>query len=287
MSKLEQIRLGHPLSQHGAIYNITSIDDLVEAAIELRACQLTANGELVTSDDEVKIRKEVEQQKRKHERLIYKFGLSKNIKTLIGSKTKKEAEHLGKLMTIKENDLFLATHNSAQVGFLCKSKFQEFIPEHLSVTHEDFEGTGARERKGFKKAFSLFNERKLVQVHLFEKEDLWHCFYFAYNDIEDTNDNHWKMGAHIHYVSHLWSNLKPIDIWNAFDDRKQKIPGIHIKFSPYSFSSKDEITSISILEHIFPTEKKLLKSASLPMAALLTRGKWIATYSFPNSGTRR
>jgi hypothetical protein len=289
MTKPGQLRVGHPLAEHGAIYNFTNVDDLIEAAVELRACQLIADGKLVRDQDEVKIRQEVRRQKRRQERAISKIGLPKDIKSLLQARDKRGAERLGSRVTIRENDLFLAIHNCGQIGFSHRSKFCEFIPTHLHVDREDFVKDGKPQEKAVKKASSLFKFRRQVQVHFFESKSLWHCFYFSYEDIENETDNHWKMGAHLHYVSYLWPNLEAAKVWESFEKRKTDITnGIHIKFMPFKFDSTEGTGSGSIIENLLPTEVKILKSLQpIPTAVLLTRGQWIARYTFPDNRTKQ
>lgn len=51
----------------------------------------------------------------------------------------------------------------------------------------------------------LISERKVMHVHSFEKEDIWHCFYFTYSDIQGK---HFQNLEHVHYISSLWTKSK-------------------------------------------------------------------------------
>jgi hypothetical protein len=116
----------------------------------------------------------------------------------------------------------------------------EFIPAHLKVLDSDISNLKSNKPDKFlSKVHSTFLERRRIHVHLFERPQQWHCFYYSYEDIDTEKKNYWKHGAHTHYVSYLWPNYRKKQIWESFDRRSTEISGnIHIRLVPTKFPSK-------------------------------------------------
>jgi hypothetical protein len=65
---------------------------------------------------------------------------------------------------------------------------------------------------------------------MFANSDVWHCFFFSFEDIAD-NENHWRGGAHIHFVNHAFDpRLKRKAVWKALDERRHGLPKVHVRF---------------------------------------------------------
>jgi hypothetical protein len=79
-----------------------------------------------------------------------------------------------------------------------------------------------------------FKQRKNVVAHLFTKDEIWHCFYFTYQDAFGTKmsgENHWKYGDHIHYTSHLFGRqMKKEEVWADLDKKQYNFKNLHIKY---------------------------------------------------------
>ena len=137
-----------------------------------------------------------------------------------------------KTLQLEDDDLLLLIYNCSQVGFTHRIKTRDFVPQHLQLSQDDIAQMKKGKAKEFlKKTSGMRSERKRVMVHLFERGDQWHCFYFSWSDLACGDAAHWKCGAHIHYVSYLWSNLQNTRILESFDKRTAEIPGsTHIRF---------------------------------------------------------
>ncbi len=129
------------------------------------------------------------------------------------------------------------------MGFTHKIKTRDFVPQHLQISKDDIaQMKGGKPKAFLKKTSGMLGERKRIMVHLFEGRDQWHCFYFSWSDLADGDAAHWKYGAHIHYVSYLWSNLQNTRILESFDKRSADIPGsMHIRFK----SSDPSVTDLN------------------------------------------
>ena len=166
-------------------------------------------------------------------------GVPEKLKTLFEIKKKSEAVRYCRQLELSEHELFLLVHNSSEIGFAHRSKFGEFVPQHLKVSDLDIANLKNNAPRQFlKKIDGILLERRRVHVHLFEGADEWHCFYYSYQDMESDSKTHWKYGSHLHYVSHLWPNLKKEEVWASFDKRFTDISGdIHIKLIPFPIAN--------------------------------------------------
>ena len=216
-------------------------------------------------------------------------GVPKNLQTLFSATKKSDAQKLCQSMIIDEHDLFLLIHNCNQIDYLHESKFLTHVPEHLEISEEDRKQFKEEElfRPLTKKLGSIFRERKALHAHLFIKDNEWHCFYFDFKDIEESIKNHWKHGCHIHYISSLWGQRSPQEMWEALELRQTRIPGkYHIKFEPYEYPgqiSKEQSTENSLPDELFSIKSNLDPN---PSAHLATRGSWSITVSTPSSNTK-
>ncbi|MEX2144406.1 MAG: hypothetical protein WD740_07410 [Anaerolineales bacterium] len=273
-------RLGHPFGANGALYYATGIDGLVGASVDISAARVTSQGHIVTETDVAEFRKQTERKKTQHLRIVERLGIPDKIRSLVHAKSKQEVEHVLANSTLTENDLFLMIHNSRQLGYSCRSKYSTFVPDHLRITDSDLQAIkGGQFEKMPRKIFSVLKERKVVNVHLFESNAHWHCFFFTYRDIDEASENHWRGGPHLHYVSDGWPRLDPDRLWESFDKRRERASsGMHIKFKPFEWPVGDKTASGSTEDKIFPTNRKFFRdSPPIPLALLLTRGVWIAT----------
>ena len=195
---------------------------------------------------------------------------------------------------LSEYDLFLLIHNCTQIQLTHRSKFKIYVPGHLRVLYTDKDKMKTGNPKTFlKKVSSGLLERRYIHVHLFEYGSDWHCLYFSHDDIDPEDSNNWTYGCHLHYVSHLWPNLKKGQIWKRFNKRSTEISGnLHIRFAPFEFPNPDEGAK-SYLNNgrrlppwatIFdPDLASGCGSAPVPVAQMATRGLWVAKVSIPST----
>ncbi len=120
-------------------------------------------------------------------------------------------------------------------------------PEHLWPTDEELNalgsnGLGKAEGKALKaitKITQMFEQRKLISVHVFyhPSKKFWHMFYFNQRDTSDDN-NHWDLGPHIHYTHDSFINADLDKVVAQITQKKPKLPkSIHIKYD-YHHSRK-------------------------------------------------
>lgn len=251
--------------------------------------QLRAKGGFVAPDIEFEVRRDVKQRKAEYDDRVNQIGVPDKLKGLLSTTRKAEAEQYSRNIVLSEYDLFLLIHNCAQIRFAHRSKFKQYVPEHLVVSKSDRdEMIAGHPRKFVTKFNSVLLERKYVHAHLFEFSSAWHCFYFTHQDIDPTN-NHWRHGPHLHYVSHLWPNLKKRLIWNRFNQRYTEISGsLYIRFEPFEFPRADEVRqdhprdgSKSPMSAVVfdPSLAGGCGSPPAPVAQMATRGMWFATVS--------
>lgn len=145
--------------------------------------------------------------------------------TLFNISKKRDVIKYCKNLTIHQSD-FVALILGAQAGALEPYKyanhFSDKIPEHLYPKDDERaaiseNGVGplrGKSKKAINKVFQIFKDRRCLAAHLFYTSDYnyWHMFYFDQRDNE-INDNHWKEGPHVHYLSDLWPQYKLPDIW--------------------------------------------------------------------------
>jgi hypothetical protein len=132
---------------------------------------------------------------------------------------------------------------------------------------------------------------------MFEHGSDWHCFYFSHEDIDPGDSNHWTLGCHLHYVSHLWPNLNKASVLKYFNKRSTEISGnLHIRFEPFHFPHPNEGTESDFNDKITlppwsiifdPNTANGCGSAPLPVAQVATRGLFIGKASLRNRGRKR
>lgn len=163
-------------------------------------------------------------------------GVALHIQQLLGAPSKGDAIRIAASIAITHAELADFVSNAhAQLGYRHRMKFKEFRPDHHGAFSDQISqalqsakpGVAPPEMvKAMRKVHALFEERKRVHIHMFEKGAKWHAFFFDFNDLTDP-----KKGPHVHYVSHRWADLTREIVWDAFDERIQSIPrGVHIRY---------------------------------------------------------
>ena len=112
--------------------------------------------------------------------------------------------------------------------------FFDFVPDELKEREDDWKILGAgREAQASKEGqsalrrlFKSHGKRQYRVGHMFFSKEFapplkyWHFIFFETNEL-CANNNHWKMGPHVHITNHLWPNLYCQTIWDAFVLRKE------------------------------------------------------------------
>jgi len=286
-------RFGSPLTRSGALYFACDQEGLVQMDVDMQLEQLRAMGKLITPGIKAQVKSKIEQRKAEYHDKVNQMGVPDKLEKLFLITKKTEAEQYSRKIVLLEYDLFLLIHNCSQIRFTHRSKFNQYVPEHLTVSDTDRDEMKAgNPKKISKKISSILLERRYIHVHLFEHGSDWHCFYFSHQDIEPASTNHWKYGCHIHYISHLWSKLKKRWIWNKFNKRFTQISGsLHIRFEPFEFPKLGEVKAIDPdnrstippwAVNFNPNLAQGCGSAPLPVAQMATRGLWMLKVSLPS-----
>ena len=279
-------RFGHPLSTSGALYGVFDQEGLVQMDIDIKLAQLQAKGIMITRNIRAQVKDEVKQKRVEYHSKVSQLGIPEQILRLFQITKKAQAEKYSRELVLCEYDLFLLIHNCNQINLTHRSKFKQFIPEHLQVTYNDRHELKTGNPKSFIKKMSPgLLERRYIHVHLFEYSSDWHCFYFSHQDIDPLdNTPHWKYGRHLHYISYIWSNLSKRQVWYKFNKRFTEISdSFHIRFEPFEFPNLDEAANSDLKNEdelppcavcFNPKYTNGYGSVPTPVAHLATRGAW-------------
>jgi len=280
-------RFGHPFSRPGARYHVSDIDGLEQAAFDIALARIASQGQVIGRPEMVQLLADTHQARLSYEGMIRGLGVPDAIDSLLSAGTKREAERIANASVITENELFLLVHNHSQKGFTHRSRFPDFVPDHLQITDVDRNEMRAGVFGRISRKFSsLFAFRKVLHVHMFEGDSKWHCIFFSYEDIDESGANHWKNGPHVHYVSHLWPRLNPQQVWEAYDRRRTRVvAGVHLRFRPFDFTNEASdlgMRSGLTTDYLFPMDPaQLERQGPTPPAQIMTRGAWTADIFVP------
>ena len=124
--------------------------------------------------------------------------------------------------------------------FIHEIHYIDHVPEHLHLSDKDSAALAANgvgllqpdAQKVVRKINQMFKERRYLVGHIFYTPDLskWHFFQFDQRDLEDEH-NHWKEGAHIHFLNWLWPNCDANTLWASFTSGKAKMnDSLHVRY---------------------------------------------------------
>lgn len=232
-------RFGFPTSPHGALYIMDDKEGIIQFYADICRTVLRLKGVEITPTIETQILEFCRRKQDEYDKEVDAEGVPDKLRTLFDIERKSEAVRYCKNLELSEYELFLLVHNSSQMGFTHRAKFTEFVPQHLKISNSDISNLkDSAPRQFLKKIDGIFLERRRIHVHLFERVDQWHCFYYSYSDIESDSKSHWKYGSHLHYVSYLWPNCQKGKIWASFDERSTDISGnVHIRLIPFPIAN--------------------------------------------------
>lgn len=124
--------------------------------------------------------------------------------------------------------------------FIHEIHYRDHVPEHLHLSDKDSTALAANgvgllqpdAQKAVRKISQMFKDRRYLVGHIFYTPDLskWHFFQFDQRDLEDEQ-NHWKEGAHIHFLNWLWPNYDAKTLWASFTSGKAKMnDSLHVRY---------------------------------------------------------
>jgi len=185
-------RFGSPLTHSGALYSVSDQEGLIQMDVDMELEQLNANGVVITPDVRSLVKDNIQRKKAEYHEKVNQVGVPDKLKNLFQITRKAQAENYSQEIVLSEYDLFLLIHNCTQIHFTHRSKFKQYIPDHLRVSDTDRDEMKTGDPKKFlTKVRSGLLERRYIHVHLFEYGSDWHCFYFSHQDIDPADTNHW------------------------------------------------------------------------------------------------
>lgn len=235
------IILGALGSKQGALVGISSIEDLTRVKVEIARVQMRRSGIQITPELEAELERVRAANQVAIETEYRERGVAACVKLLLAADSKRDLERVAAQTTVSIRDLHSLLFNHDQMGLAHEAKHRQFVPEHLRLDRLMSrilpEKIGGPMPEGAKKALKqvdqLYIERRHVSAHMLWNDSEWHCIYLSYADafrLPWESRNHWKHGTHVHFVSHLWPNLKREEVWAAFEQRQLRLPSIHIRF---------------------------------------------------------
>ena len=146
-----------------------------------------------------------------------------------------------------------ACNGSEALPFFHRIYYHDIVPEHLVPTDAGRAAIAANgvgllkpeARKAVRKVFQLFEDRRWLVGHMFYTESLyeWHFFCFDQRDTEASRRNHWKNGAHMHFVNWLWPNYGARLVWSAFAANNVTPGGsVHIRYNDFLLDDDPLVT---------------------------------------------
>lgn len=144
-------------------------------------------------------------------------------------KNKGELEKYSRKIEITSHDFAILIWNAASIGYQHARQTHEFRPKHLEPTDADVAGLRNKNGESFiRKISQILKDRRILVSHMFCNSERWHLFYFDQRDREEGR-NHWKRGAHIHFVNDLWPGYDPKKLWDIFSRADASVGGkLHI-----------------------------------------------------------
>lgn len=167
----------------------------------------------------------------------------KSLWKLFTFEKKRDVEKYCRDLTIRASDFtnFIMACEVGQGPFLHRIHHRDHVPEHLHPTDDDLAALSANgvgpltpdAQKCVRKLGQIFKDRCYLVGHIFYTPDLsqWHFFQFDQRDTQDGK-NHWKQGAHIHFLNWLWPNHDAQTVWTSFTSGKVKLnDSLHVRYS--------------------------------------------------------
>ena len=163
---------------------------------------------------------------------------------VFGFVKKSELERYCRTLQINGDDFaaLIFSCETHAIPFLHQIFYQDVIPSHLEPSDSETQAlkdspTGPLTplaAKAVRKMLQTFEERRFLVAHMFYTPDFskWHFFCFDQRDLEEDRPNHWKEGAHVHFVNWLWTGQGAKSVWSRFVEENGRSGGsIHLRFS--------------------------------------------------------
>ena len=133
-------------------------------------------------------------------------GFPADIRRLFAASRKKDQEKICRTLSLTSGDLFNAIDNANAEGWSYRSGHRDHVPKEAQIPPGI---DGLMRIRGEPKApiagqqRAAFESRKRASWHFFERDGVWHCFWFSDRDVVGDFDGklHWEHGSHVHYTS--------------------------------------------------------------------------------------
>src|SRR5688500_15082667 len=279
-------RFGNPATRLGARYAVSDTEGLRQTAVDLEHLRLITDGVPITDSMARRIEDRVRREEVLLNHSLAAEGIPEKLKFLLEIDLLADVRKYLSQRSVSEYELFLLIHNCKQIGWSHRSKFPEYVPEHLIITEKDRSDLHRGELKPMAKKFaSTMEERRQIHVHLFEKNSMWHCFYFSYDDLHDGSASHWTHGSHLHFINHLWPKYSGDEVWALFDTRHTNVSGVvHVRFKQFEYSAEEANPDDLAFSPHFGYQPMLMvldartrsnpNRDPIPTAQVATRGFW-------------
>src|SRR4030043_245883 len=132
-------RFGSPLTSSGALYCACDQEGLLQMDVDMQLEQLRAKGRSITPAIKAKVKSTAEQRRAEYHDKVNQIGVPDKLKRLFLITKKAEVEQYCREIVLSEYDLYLLIHNCSQIHFTHRSKFKQYIPEHLKVSDTDID----------------------------------------------------------------------------------------------------------------------------------------------------
>jgi len=243
-----------------------SLEACVEMQVDAMSWVARRKGLDITPELEQALREQARNHWKEHERQMRAKGIPPHIMKLFEAVTKREAVRLASKMVITKDELTQLIFNSrTHLGYRHRLRVREFHPAHHETFSDDISEAIGKARPGpatpemvkaMRKMHAIFEERKRVHAHMFERGAKWHCFFFDMNDVTDP-----EHGPHLHYISHRWPGIDRDAVLAAFDERRHSLPRqVHIRYLDESLEQPARQRRVSVA----PTSGHVLRVEPAP-----------------------
>jgi hypothetical protein len=168
---------------------------------------------------------------------LQSIELPQNLLNILGNTKKKQQEKILKNISLTSSQLtslIYTAHSrfgytySMYTAHTYPNVDPRQLPAFAYISEEGKLITSGQTRLTNGQIRSAIEQRQTSIAKFLDNGPVWHCFFYTYRSLagKETGGN-----AHIHYLSHNWSNLKREDILNQIKSGKYKLPRApHIPF---------------------------------------------------------
>ena len=168
-------------------------------------------------------------------------GVPQGIQEILAARRKKDIERIAREIVVAKFDLRDLVYNCHRLGLSHHDQHREWTSPPLELSDEEREvlfamgdaPTTPQEENVATKVRQFFVEREHRSVHMFAGgDDVWHCVFLSFRDIADHSGNHWREGAHVHFVNHIFDprHLTKKKVWRDLQERDYSVPTLHIRY---------------------------------------------------------